>query len=116
MPLLSDGALFAWAFFAETADFCLPGFFGAGAEMEKCELCPAGTEPARAACEPCAPGFARGRPLERKDSCAAVIEYDFDDRNRLISMRLLDRNPEPTRHCRDARPDARPRSTSCTAG
>ena len=28
LPLLLDGALLAWAFFAETADFCLPGFFG----------------------------------------------------------------------------------------
>ena len=44
---------------------------------------------------------AAGQPIERQDTCAAVYEYEHDDRNRLVTMRLLDRTLAPARHCRD---------------
>jgi YD repeat-containing protein len=44
---------------------------------------------------------AAGDLVNRKDYCAAVFEYSYDDRNRLISMRLFDEKMQPVRHCED---------------
>jgi hypothetical protein len=40
-----------------------------------------------------------GDLVNRKDFCAAVFEYEYDDRNRLVSRRLLDKELLPARHC-----------------
>jgi YD repeat-containing protein len=40
-----------------------------------------------------------GDLVNRKDNCAAVYQYSYDDRNRVISMRLLDETLKPTQHC-----------------
>ena len=42
---------------------------------------------------------ATGNAVNRKDYCAAIFEYSFDDRNRLASMRLFDEKKIPARHC-----------------
>jgi len=42
-----------------------------------------------------------GDLVNRKDYCAAVFQYSYDDRNRVTSMRLFDANLQPARHCED---------------
>ena len=42
-----------------------------------------------------------GNLVNRKDSCAAIYQYSYDDRNRLVSMRLLDDEMKPTHHCEE---------------
>ena len=40
-----------------------------------------------------------GELVNRKDYCAAVFQYSYDDRNRISSMRLFDEKLQPARHC-----------------
>ena len=40
-----------------------------------------------------------GKPVNRKDYCAAFFEYSYDDRNRRVSMRLFDEKMKPAHHC-----------------
>ena len=42
-----------------------------------------------------------GNLVNRKDFCAAVFEYSYDESNRLVSRRLLDEELMPARHCED---------------
>ena len=44
---------------------------------------------------------AAGDLVNRKDYCAAVFEYSYDNRNRITSMRLFDEKRQPARHCED---------------
>ncbi len=40
-----------------------------------------------------------GNLVNRKDFCAAVFEYAYDDNDRLVSMKLFDEELMPARHC-----------------
>ena len=42
-----------------------------------------------------------GNLINRKGFCAAVFQYSYDDRNRLVSMRLFDEKMMPARHCEE---------------
>jgi len=42
-----------------------------------------------------------GNLINRKDTCAAIYQYLYDDRNRLVSMRLLDEKLKATHHCKE---------------
>lgn len=42
-----------------------------------------------------------GNLVDRRDYCAAVFQYSYDNRNRLVSMRLLDEKLKPTHHCEE---------------
>lgn len=41
----------------------------------------------------------QGLLVNRKDNCAAIYEYQYDNKNRRIQMLLLDENKNPTVHC-----------------
>jgi len=42
-----------------------------------------------------------GAPVERTDTCAAYYGYEYDKRNRPISLRLFDARQRPAQHCAD---------------
>jgi hypothetical protein len=42
-----------------------------------------------------------GNLVNRKGFCAAVFQYSYDHRNRLVSMRLFDEKLMPARHCEE---------------